>query len=482
MEPYSKYETVIGLEIHVQLSTDTKAFCSDDTRFGGEPNTQTSTISLGHPGTLPRLNERQIEYAVRLGLALGSEINLMNNFDRKNYFYADLPKGYQITQDRRPICIGGAMEIKVGKDRKKIRIHHVHMEEDAGKSMHDSDPNYSFIDLNRAGVPLLEIVSEPDLRSAEEVDIYMTAMRQLVRYLEISDGNMEQGSMRCDCNVSVRLKGATAFGERCEIKNLNSMRYARKAIAYEVKRQIDLIEAGGKVKQQTLNFDPTTGVTAPLREKEDAHDYRYFPEPDLPPVVLSEDYIEAIRANMPPLPNALYSVFTQEFGLSDYDTNLLTEEKAPALFFLTLTEYTENKKAAANLIINKVLPYCQEQQTSINDFPVDFSTLAAFIQLIENGKVSNTIAYQRLFPALIKEPTKTPLQLAESLNLMQTSDEGILEKLVDQVLMANPEKVKAYQKGKKGLIGFFMGEIMRASKGKADPKLTNSLLRKKLEV
>ena len=283
--PYEQYETVIGLEIHVQLSTKSKAFCADDTSFGGEPNTQVSTISLGHPGTLPRLNKKQIEYAVRLGLALGSEINQVSYFDRKNYFYADLPKGYQITQDRRPVCVGGDLEIRVGEMRKKVRIHHIHMEEDAGKSMHDSDPVNSFIDLNRAGVPLLEVVSEPDLRSPEEVDAYMSAMRQLVKYLEISDGNMEQGSMRCDCNVSVRKKGATKLGERCEIKNLNSMRYARRAINYEVKRQIDLIESGGRVKQQTLNFDPTTGVTSPLREKEDAHDYRYFPEPDLPPVL-----------------------------------------------------------------------------------------------------------------------------------------------------------------------------------------------------
>ena len=254
MSIYDQYETVIGLEVHVQLATKSKAFCSDDTTFGAEPNTHVSTISLGHPGTLPRLNKKQVEYAVKLGLALGCEISPTSYFDRKNYFYTDLPKGYQITQDRLPICIGGSLEIRVGDQRKTVRIHHIHMEEDAGKSIHDIDPKHTLVDLNRAGVPLLEIVSEPDLRSAEEVDAFMTAMRQLIRYLEISDGNMQEGSMRCDCNVSVRKKGATELGNRCEIKNLNSMRYARKAIAFEVKRQIDLIESGGEVLQETLNF------------------------------------------------------------------------------------------------------------------------------------------------------------------------------------------------------------------------------------
>lgn len=480
MSVYDQYETVIGLEIHVQLSTHSKAFCGDDTRFGGEPNTQVSAISLGHPGTLPRLNKKQIEYAVRLGLALGSEINRTNAFDRKNYFYADLPKGYQITQDRLPVCVGGTLELKVGEERKTIRLHHIHMEEDAGKSLHEDDPLHSFIDLNRAGVPLLEIVSEPDLRSAEEVDAYMSAMRQLVRYLDISDGNMEQGSMRCDCNVSVRPKGANYLGERCEIKNLNSMRYARRAIAYEVKRQIDLLEAGGKVEQQTLNFDPATGVTAPLRDKEDAHDYRYFPEPDLPPIVLEEAFIQKIRNGMPALPWELFKRFTTEFELPAYDAELLTAEKTTADFFLELSQHTSNYKAASNLIINKIAPYCSKEGIDILDFPVDYPTLAAFIQLIDDGKVSNTVAYERILPELINDPAVPPLEWAQRLNLIQTSDEDVLEKLADQVLEQFPDKVAAYRKGKKGLIGFFMGEVMRASKGKADPKVTNDLLTRKL--
>ena len=481
MSIYDKYETVIGLEIHVQLGTKSKAFCGDDARFGGEPNTHISTISLGHPGTLPRLNKKQIEYAVRLGMALGCEINQKNNFDRKNYFYADLPKGYQITQDRHPICLGGSVDVEVDGKKRTIRIHHIHMEEDAGKSIHDQDPNGTLIDLNRAGVPLLEIVTEPDLRSPEEVDALMTSMRQLVRYLEVSDGNMQEGSLRCDCNVSVMPKGSSTYGERCEVKNLNSMRFARKAIAFERKRQIDLIEAGGKVRQQTLNFDPDTGVTSPLRDKENAHDYRYFPEPDLTPVVISNDYLEGILDTMPPLPWELKERFTTEFKLSEYDAQLLTEEKETAIFFLELTKHAKNPKACANVIINKIKPWVAEQKTSIKAFPIAAPSLAALLQLIEEGKVSNTVAYQKLFPALLKTPQKSPLELAESLNLIQSSDSNFLEQLVEEVIAANPDKVKAYQKGKKGLIGFFMGEVMKKSKGKAAPKETNALLQEKLK-
>ena len=462
------------------MATQSKAFCGDDASFGGAPNTHISPISLGHPGTLPRLNKKQVEYAVRLGLALGSKISLFNAFDRKNYFYADLPKGYQVTQDRAPICIGGTLNIRVGAEEKAVRIHHIHMEEDAGKSIHDSDDPYSLIDLNRAGVPLLEIVSEPDLRSAEEVDAYMSAMRQLLRYLGISDGNMEQGSMRCDCNVSVRLKGSEKLGERCEIKNLNSMRYARRAIEYEVKRQIALIEAGGRVAQQTLNFDPATGVTAPLRDKEDAHDYRYFPEPDLPPIVLSEAYVEKIQQSLPALPWELYQRFQEGYGLPAYDANLLTQEQSTALFFIGLCEHTPNFKAASNLIINKVAPYCNEAGIRIEDFPVSHSQLAAFIQLIDEGKVASAAAYQYIFPVLAEAPGRLPLEIAQSLNLIQTSDEGLLEKLADEVLANNPGEVERYRSGKKGLMGFFMGEMMKASKGKADPKLASALLRKKL--
>lgn len=476
------YETIIGLEVHVQLATHSKAFCADDTSFGGEPNTQVSAISLGHPGTLPKANGKQIEFATRLGLALGCKINASNTFDRKNYFYADLPKGYQITQDRRPICVGGALMIKLGNNWKSIRIHHIHMEEDAGKSIHTMAPRNSFIDLNRAGVPLLEIVTEPDLRSGEEVDAFMTAMRQLVRYLEVSDGNMEQGSLRCDVNISIREQGATILNDRCEVKNVNSMKFARQAIDYEVKRQIGLVEAGQKVKQQTLNFDPNTGVTSPLREKEDAHDYRYFPEPDLPPVVLSESYLEKIKADLPTLPAALYETLTTQYQLSDYDASILVEEKATALFYLNLVTQSSNYKAAANLVINRLLPWCQEQKISIAQFPLPVTQLAALIQLIETGKISNTAAYQNLFPAMLANPDKAPLALAESLNLLQNSDDDFLQKIAEEVLAQFPDKVKEYQKGKKGLIALFMGELMKRSKGKADPKAATGVLEKLLKA
>ncbi len=478
--PYDQYEPVIGLEVHVQLSTKSKAFCADDASFGGEPNTHVSVISLGHPGTLPRLNKQQFEYAIRLGLALNSEISPVSYFDRKNYFYADLPKGYQVTQDRLPVCIGGYLEIQAGQETRRIRIHHIHMEEDAGKSIHDQDPSNSLIDLNRAGVPLLEIVTEPDFRSAEEVDVFMNTMRRLVRYLDISDGNMEQGSMRCDCNVSVRKKGVETLGERCEIKNMNSMKFAKKAISYEFHRQIDLLEAGEKVEQQTLNFDPVSGTTSPLRDKEDAHDYRYFPEPDLLPFTASESLVNAIKEAMPALPEEHFGHFTKELGITEYDADILVEEKATALYFKALCSFTKNAKAAANLIINRITPICKEQNIGIDEFPVDHKNLAAFIAIIDDGKVSNAIAYQRLLPAMIDQPNVEPLKLADQLGLIQTSDEGFIEKIVDEVIAEFPDKVATYQKGKKGLLGFFMGEVMKRSKGKAEPKSTNAMLREKL--
>lgn len=474
------YETVIGLEIHVQLSTKSKAFCADEVRFGAAPNTQVSAISLGHPGTLPRLNRQQLDFAVRLGLALNSEINLRNCFDRKNYFYADLPKGYQITQDNEPVCIGGSIPIQLGEEVKHIRIHHVHMEEDAGKSMHDSDDPYSYIDLNRAGTPLLEIVTEPDLRSAEEVDALMTAMRQLVRYLDISDGNMQEGSMRCDCNVSIRPMGADYFGNRCEIKNLNSMRYARKAIAYEVERQKKIVESGGTVAQQTLNFDPATGVTTPLRSKEDAHDYRYFPDPDLPPVVLSKQEVEEVRASLPALPWAIKEELKGKYQLSAYNAELLSAEPEPAHFFLALAQETSAYKAASNLVINKIMPWAKENDASLADLPLTAHRLAEFVELIEAGKVSNSVAYQELFPAMIAEPETAPEKLATDNGWIQSDDADELGQWVDAAIAAFPNKVKAYQNGKKGLIGLFMGEVMKLSKGKADPKMANQLLRERL--
>jgi aspartyl-tRNA(Asn)/glutamyl-tRNA(Gln) amidotransferase subunit B len=477
---YAIYEPVIGLEIHLQLATQSKAFCGDDASFGGEPNTHVSAISLGHPGTLPRLNKRQVEYAVRLGLALGSVISLRNAFDRKNYFYTDLPKGYQITQDRLPVCVGGSMELQMDGYTRTVRLHHIHMEEDAGKSIHDLSPRHSMIDLNRAGVPLLEIVTEPDLRSGEEVDAFMTAMRQLARYLGISDGNMQEGSMRCDVNVSVRKKGDTGFGERCEIKNMNSMRFARQAIEFEVKRQVDLLESGKEIVRSTLNFNPATGETSPMRDKESAHDYRYFPDPDLPPVVFTQQWVDEVADTLPELPQVVFKRFVKELELPEYDANLLTQEREVAIFFEKLAKKAPNPKSAANLVINKILPWASETGSSMEAFPVTAEGLTAFLQLIEDGKVSASIAYQRLFPELVANLNTAPFELAQKLNLIQSADTDFLEKIVDEVLAANPDKVAEYRKGKKGLIGFFMGEVMKKSQGKAEPKATNALVAKKL--
>jgi len=475
--PYEKYETVIGLEVHIQLATKSKAFCGDENKFAGLPNTQISAISLAHPGTLPRLNERQVEYAVRLGLALGCQINPLNRFDRKNYFYADLPKGYQITQQDEPICIGGAMEVVTPDYTQNIRIHHIHMEEDAGKSTHDAYPDHTVVDLNRAGVPLLELVTEPDFRSAEEVDIFMNTMRQLVRYLDISDGNMEEGSMRCDCNISVRIKGSETFGNRCEIKNVNSMRFARRAINYEVKRQIDLIESGGEVLQQTLNFDPVTGKTSPLRSKEDAHDYRYFPDPDLPPVALSEDYIDKIRQQQPPLPWELKQKFQEEYHLSEYDARLLTEHKKDALFFMECCATSSHYKPLANLFINKIKTYQKEHPNIV----FTKEQLTEFIELTTSNQINITVANQQLFPAMATAPEKSVKKLAEEMNLFQSDDGDFLDGLITEVLAKHPDKVKAYKNGKKNLLQMFMGQVMRNAKGKADPKKLQQLLREHLE-
>jgi aspartyl-tRNA(Asn)/glutamyl-tRNA(Gln) amidotransferase subunit B len=476
---YEQYETVVGLEIHIQLGTHSKAFCGDSATFGGNPNTHISAISLAHPGTLPRMNKTQIEYAIRLGLAMDSSISLRNAFDRKNYFYADLPKGYQITQDRLPICIGGGIDVLVNGVKKHIRLHHIHMEEDAGKSTHDHDPNYSLIDLNRAGVPLLEVVSEPDMRSSDEVYEYIAAMRQLVRYLGISDANMEEGSMRCDCNVSVMKKGAIQFGNRCEIKNINSLRFAKRAIDYEAKRQIDLIESGGKVTQQTRSFDPVTGTTAPLRDKEDAHDYRYFPDPDLPPIVLKAEDIMKIKATLPPMPWELRADFIKK-GISIEDTHVLTEDKTTALYCLDLIKAAGNGKAVANLVLNKIRPFGKEKGVEIHETPISTARMVELLQLIESGKVASTVAYQRIFPEMWENNKETPLAIAQRFNLIQDSNTDFLSDIITKVLAQYPDKVADYKKGKKNLIGLFMGEVMKQSGGKADPKTTTQLLQKAL--
>lgn len=481
-ELIEKYQAVIGLEVHAQLLTQSKAYSSDSTEFGGMPNSNVSVVTLGHPGTLPMVNRSVIDYAIKLGLACGCEIRERNEYARKNYFYADLPKGYQITQDTTPICNGGKITIKLENgETKDIRIQRIHMEEDAGKSMHDVDPYDTLVDLNRAGVPLLEIVSEPDIRSAEEAYAYLAEVRKLLRYLEICDGNMEEGSMRCDANISVMLKGAEKFGNRVEVKNMNSLRNVQRAIRFEIKRQIKEVEAGGVISQDTRSFDAANGSTFVMRSKEQANDYRYFPEPDLQPIIVSKEWIDQVHATMPALPNELHEKFTTEFGLNEYDAGVLTDSKPVALYFNELTSHTKNYKAASNWVTGDIKSYVNEFAIHMEDFPVKPETMAKLIALIDDGKVSHSAAAQKIFPALCQNAGKEPLDIAKELDLIQESDSGQLEEWVNAALAAYPDKVEEYRGGKKGVLGLFMGEVMKLSKGKADPKLANQLVRQKLE-
>ena len=472
------YRPTIGLETHVQLSTASKAFCGDRNHFGAEPNRHISPVSLGYPGTLPMLNEAQVEAAVKLGLALGCEINLRSTFDRKNYFYADLPKGYQITQDEHPICLGGRLPLFIAGNPLPCvtALHHIHMEEDAGKSIHTAGESFTRVDLNRAGTPLLEVVTEPDLESAEEVDAFMSGMRQLVRWLGISDGNMQEGSLRCDVNISVRPEGQTEFGTRCEIKNMNSMRYARRAIAYEVARQINILDGGGQVQQQTRQFDPATGKTSALRDKEDAHDYRYFPDPDLPPVVLTQEYVDRLRAGLGILPWEARAQLVKEFELEETDAALISEDKEEYLLFLDYAAATDRPRDLGKLWLNKLLPYRRER----SDLPLTPTAAAQLLDLVAENTVSASNASGPLLSALLERPNEHPAQLAESLGLVQNTDDDFLSGVVDEVLAAHPGKVAAYRKGKKGLMGFFMGQVMQRTGGSAEPRATQQLLGERL--
>lgn len=482
MEIRDKYEVVIGLEVHAQMLTKTKAYSNDINEYGSNPNTNISVVSLGHPGTLPKMNKKTIEYAIKLGLACKSNIAPNQYFARKNYFYPDLPKGYQITQDKTPICTGGEIVIKDDNGNDKIiGITRIHMEEDAGKSIHDVDVFDTLVDLNRAGVPLLEIVSEPDMRSSQEAYNYVTEVRQLVRYLEICDGNMEEGSMRCDANVSVMLKGAKEFGAKVEVKNMNSIRNVQRAIEYEVTRQIEAIEKGEIIAQETRGFDALKGITLSQRSKEAANDYRYFPEPDLQPLYIDQKQIDLIAAEMPALPRELYKKYTEKLGLSPYDASVITDNKSIALYFEEVIQYTSNYKTAANFIMGEVKSHLNQLGIEIEDFPISAQTLAELIQLVDAGKISSTVASQKIFPALIEKPSESPLSLAESMNLIQESDEGSLIGYIQQVIAENPAEVQRYVSGEKQLTGFFMGKLMKVSGGKADPKQANSLMRKMLD-
>lgn len=473
-----KYQPVIGLEIHAQMATNTKAYSNDKNEYGAIPNTNVSAITLGHPGTLPRMNKKTIDFAIKMGLAIGSDIAPEQHFARKNYFYPDLPKGYQITQDTTPICTGG--EITIADDEgndKSIQITRIHMEEDAGKSIHDIDPFNTLIDLNRAGVPLIEIVSEPEIRSSQEAYNYVSEVRRLVRYLDICDGNMEEGSLRCDANISVMLKGADKFGVRVEVKNMNSIRNVQRAIEHEIERHILALENGEELKQETRNFNALKGTTTAMRSKEAANDYRFFPEPDLQPIKVTTEHIDRLKNEMPPLPRVLFKKYTTELGLSDYDAGNLTDQKEIALFFEEIIAHTSNYKSAANWLMGDIKSYLNANALSITDFPISAKNIAGLIELIDTRKISNNLASQKVFPAMLNADLSAK-EIAEENDWMQNSDESEITSIIQAVFDENPAEFERFKAGEKKLSGFLMGKVMQKSKGKADPKSANQLMNK----
>jgi aspartyl-tRNA(Asn)/glutamyl-tRNA(Gln) amidotransferase subunit B len=478
---FDKYEVVIGLEVHAQLLTESKLFCGDSAAFGGAPNTHISPITLGHPGTLPMLNRKAVEYAIRLGLACQSRIERENYFARKNYFYPDLPKGYQISQHTAPICDGGIVIIPVAGGERQIKLNRIHLEEDAGKSMHDQDPSFTLVDYNRAGVPLVEIVTEPDLHSSDEVYSFLTTLRRLVRWLDVCDGNMEEGSMRCDANISIRLKGETRLGTKVEVKNLNSIRNVKRAVEGEIKRQITIVESGGTIMQETRSFDAGNGTSFSLRSKEEANDYRYFPEPDLAPFHLTDEYLDSILKELPELPEAMVQRFVSQYSLPEYDARVICDDKATADYYAQVAAFIPAYKAVANWLLGPVKSALNEQGGSMTEFPLTPAALAGLIQLVEDGKVSFSIASSRIFPELLQHPAEPPLDVATRLNLLQDNNANNIAPIIDEVLAKYPDKVAEFRGGKKGLMGLFVGEVMKLSKGKADPKLTNQLLAEKLK-
>ena len=476
-EALEKYEPVIGIEIHAQLRTKSKAYCGDLNEYGHIPNSLTSAVSLGHPGTLPKFNEEVLNHAIKLGLACECDITKEMHFDRKNYFYADLPKGYQITQDKTPVCRNGSVLIRLQDGTKKeIELTRIHMEEDSGKSTHDLDPLNTLIDLNRAGVPLLEIVTEPVIKSSEEAYQYVTEIRKLLRYLDICDGNMEEGSMRCDVNVSIMPKGSHEFGKRVEIKNLNSIRNVQRSIDFEICRHASLLEEKKKVEVETRTFDAPSGKTIAMRKKEAAHDYRYFPEPDLNPIKITSDQLSAIQKQMPPLPNELYNKFTNELNLSSYDTLVLLEQKEIALYFLDILNYTTNYKSAANWVMVNIKSHLNQQAKTIEEFKIKPAFIGELIRLIDENKITHSLASQKVFPKMIEHPTESPGSIAEKYNWISQSNEDDLSAIIIQIFKDNPEETKRLKEGEKKLTGFFMGQIMKATKGTADPKMTATLI------
>lgn len=476
-----KYEAVIGLEVHAQLLTRSKLFCGDSTQFGAPPNTQVSPISLAHPGILPKMNKKAVEFALRLGMALQCDIERNNYFARKNYFYPDLPKGYQVSQHTTPICKNGFVKIKTASGERNINLNRIHIEEDAGKSLHDVDENYTCLDLNRAGVPLLEIVSEPVMHSADEAFAYVTELRKLVRYLEICDGNMEEGSMRCDANISIRLIGEKALGTKVEVKNLNSIRNVKRAIEYEIKRLTAMAENNETILQQTMSFDESTGTTFSLRSKEEANDYRYFPEPDLSPFFITDEMLLSVKQSIPLLPAELEKKYITKYLLSEYDAKVICDDKQTADFFESVVKFTDNYKAAANWLIGPIKFYLNENNIGIDKLPIPAKTIAELIELVEQGKINFSTSSSKIFPALLRNPTSHPLQLAIDLNLLQEHKGDAITSWVNEVINKMPEKVMEYKKGKKALIGLFAGEVKKISKGKADMQVVTKLLTEKLK-
>jgi len=473
-----RYEAVIGLEVHAQMMTDTKIFCGCSTKFGSEPNTQTCQICIGMPGVLPMLNEKALEFTIRTGLAMKCRISDYSRFARKNYFYPDLPKGYQISQYENPICEGGYIEIVVAGEVKRVGITRIHMEEDAGKNIHEGTGNFSYVDLNRAGVPLMEIVSEPDIRTPQEAAEYMKKLRTILRYLGVCDGNMEQGSLRCDANVSVRPAGRKEYGTRAEVKNINSFRFVEKAIDYEIKRQIGVIEEGGEIVQETRLWDSTKGITESMRTKEEAHDYRYFPEPDLVPIVADRSWIEEIRASLPELPDAKRQRFVSEFGLPEYDAELLTTEKPVAEWFEEAVHSGGQPKAVSNWMMGDLMKLLNEGNKSIDECPMKPMQLAKMLKLIGSCTISGKIA-KTVFEEMYKTG-EDPEVIVKEKGLLQISDESAIEKAIDDVIAKHPKEVERFRAGEEKLLGFFVGQVMKTTKGKANPQMLNEMLKKKL--
>ena len=473
-----EFEAVIGLEVHAQLSTSTKIFCGCSTKFGNPPNTNVCPICLGHPGTLPVLNKKVVEYAAMLGLATNCSINERSIIARKNYFYPDLPKGYQISQFEEPICEDGFIEIELENgSRKNIKIKRIHLEEDAGKLIHDQGDD-TLVDLNRCGTPLLEIVTEPDITSAQEAYSYLTNLKQILTYLEVCDGNMEEGSLRCDANISVRPKGQLELGTRTEVKNMNSFRNVERAIEFEINRQIELIEEGGKVTQQTLLWNADLNEDFPMRGKEESHDYRYFPDPDLVPVVVSSEWRSSLNNRLPELPKTRRERFVSEFKIPEYDAKILTSEKELANYFEETIKETKNYKSASNWIMGDVLKVIKDEKIPIAEIKLSAKNLGKLINLIDQNVISGKIA-KEVFPEMFMSDSD-PETIVKEKGLAQITDSLEIEKAVDEIIANNLKQVEEFKSGKEKVFGFFVGQVMRATKGKANPQIVNDILTKKL--